>query len=292
MTDDIKGLIEAGIVWSPASQLSGEPLSEEVLRYEGQREDGGEAPTLLFGIPEIDGELPWGGLPCGAVHEWELHTDLALLEGGCAPRLLLGFFVEQAFSLRGEEGFILWFGEECWPSPYLLGNGENAKRVERLLERSLFIGSLDQKVQEWALLKAMQSKSITAVIGFLRKRDFLFSKKLSLAAKRSGVLGLVISGEGGDQAIRTASTTRWCIEPQLGDPFYSDTSAKISANEISIEAVRFLPRFSLKLLHCKGRKLRKEQWVIEYNSGEGYEKTLSLCVFPEMVNRSRKTKVA
>lgn len=85
--------------------------------------------------------------------------------------------------------------------------------------RLLQVGARRLKDALWALEEAVQSRTVSLVVGEIRDLDFTASRRLTLAARRCGVPVLLLMPYTRDGA--TAATARWRIQtrPSAPNPF-------------------------------------------------------------------------
>jgi protein ImuA len=149
-------------------------------------------PSLAFGIPEIDGHLPWGGLAPAALHE-----VVPAAPGNVTPAL--GF----AAALLGRAARIapvLWCrSRRDLYAPGLKSLGLDAGNlvvVEADKDRELL----------WAMEEGLRSGALAAVLGEVRDLAVTAARRLQLAAEEGGTLALLTHGGAAPVAL-----TRWRV---------------------------------------------------------------------------------
>jgi protein ImuA len=191
--------------------------------------------TLPFGIAEIDRALPGGGLARGALHE-VLGLGGDEEDGALAAAFIayiLGRFTATA------DRMILW----CLSHPDLYGPGLAAHGLDpaRVV---LVRASRDAEIL-WAMEEGLRAPGILAVVGEVGALSAIASRRLQLAAERSGVTAFLLRRwrDGGqaarERALPNAATTRWRIagmpsRPSRGEPGVG------------------YPHWRLELLRCRG----------------------------------------
>ena len=191
-------------------------LRERVRQLE--RGDAARHGTAPSGIAAIDRALPGGGLARGAVHEilgaGGEEEDGAL--AGAFAALLLG-------RLAAAGGTVLW----CLARRDLYGPGLMALGLDPaclVLARA----PRDDLVL-WAIEEGLRTADLAAVVGEIGRLDMAASRRLQLAAERSGVpLLLLRRWRHAEAAARergrpSAAATRWRIlslpsRPPPGEP--------------------------------------------------------------------------
>ncbi len=207
--------------------------------------------VLPFGVAAIDRALPGGGLARGALHEilgvGGDEEDGALAAAFAAQ--ILGHLTRPptspSLSLtrpgpslsplkggegRGEVGVVLW----CLPRPDLYGPGLAAHGLDpgRVV---LVRASRDAEIL-WAMEEGLRAPGIVAVVGEIGSLPIVASRRLQLAAERSGITAFLLRRwrEGGqaarERALPNAAVTRWRIatlpsrpvrdEPGVGRPWW------------------------------------------------------------------------
>jgi len=154
--------------------------------------------TISLGDPDIDGALPWGGLPVIGLHE--IFGDTAAVGFAAA---LINRFTEQA-----TEAPILW----CQHGSDLYGHGiaEFGIDPDRLI---LVQGKSDTDIL-WAMEEGLRSAGIAAVVGRPYKIPPIAGRRLQLAAEENGVPGLLLRPQNlgkNQQSPTSAALTRWHV---------------------------------------------------------------------------------
>jgi protein ImuA len=216
--------------------------------------------VLPFGIAAIDRVLPGGGLARGALHEifgaGGDEEDGALAAAFAAG--ILGRLVAQR-SLAGD-GMVLW----CLPRPDLYGPGLAAHGLDPahlVLVRAPRDGEI-----LWAMEEGLRAPGIAAVVGEVGTLVAVASRRLQLAAERSGIAAFLLRRwRDGGQAARernlpNAAVTRWRIAavpssppPTLGVGWGLGVGR---------------PRWRVELLRCRGGE--PACWEVEEADATGY----------------------
>ena len=158
--------------------------------------------VLPFGITEIDRKLPDGGLVLGALHEIAGGGNdtinaaaAALFSAGIAART---------------KGKILWcITRQDLFAPALAQVGLSADRV-------IYAEAGDQKALLACFEEGLRHGGLGAVIGDVASLDMTTSRRLQLAAERSGSIGIAIrrwrrQADALDFGQPTAAVTRWRV---------------------------------------------------------------------------------
>jgi protein ImuA len=191
--------------------------------------------VLPFGVAAIDRVLPSGGLAQGALHE--ILGASGDEEDGALAAAFVASILGRLIATGG--GMVLW----CLPRPDLYGPGLAAHGLDpgRLV---LVQAPRDAEIL-WAMEEGLRAPGIAAVVGEIGVLPAVASRRLQLAAERSGVTALLLRRwrDGGqaarERALPNAAVTRWRIaalpsQPSRGEPAVGR------------------PRWRVELLRCRG----------------------------------------
>jgi protein ImuA len=233
-------------------------LRERVRRIE--RSPAMAHGVLPFGVAAIDRALPGGGLARGALHEI-LGTDGDEEDGALAAAFaahILGRLTRPPTSPsrpltrpgpslsslksgegRGEVGVILWC--QCRPDLYGPGLALHGLDPGRIV---LVRTSRDAEIL-WAMEEGLRAPGIAAVVGEVGSLPMVASRRLQLAAERSGITSFLLRRwrDGGqaarERALPNAAVTRWRITALPSRPLRDEPG------------VGHL-RWRVELLRCRG----------------------------------------
>jgi protein ImuA len=215
-----------------------------------QIERGGFAHGVLpFGTEAIDRALPGGGLARGALHE--ILGAGGDEEDGALPAAFAAFILGR---LAAEGGRVLW----CLAAADLYGPGLAAVGLD---PARLFLveARRDDRVL-WAMEEGLRTPGITAVAGEVGRLDLLGSRRLQLAAERSGTAAFALRRwKSGEVAARwrglpNAAATRWRI---------GTLPSRMRAEEPGIGR----PHWRVELVRCRGGM--PACWEVEVEDGAG-----------------------
>jgi protein ImuA len=211
--------------------------------------------VLPFGIAAIDRVLPGGGLARGALHEilgaGGDEEDGALAAAFAAG--ILGRLVAQRSSAG--DGMVLW----CLPRPDLYGPGLAAHWLDPahlVLVRAPRDGEI-----LWAMEEGLRTPGIAAVVGEVGTLAAVASRRLQLAAERSGITAFLLRRwRDGGQAARernlpNAAVTRWRIVALSSQPLPGEPGVG-------------RPRWRVELLRCRGGE--PACWEVEEADATGH----------------------
>lgn len=191
------------------------PVSNSVistLRQRIERIEGGTVRSrqvLPFGVPEIDGRLPGGGLALGALHEVAGGGNDAV-NGAAAAVFAAGI----AARTRGK---VLWCVTRAdLFAPALAQVGLDAGRV-------IHVEAGDEKMLLTCFEEGLRHGAIGAVIADVARLSMVASRRLQLAAEQSGAIGIAIRrwrhpAEAADFGQPRASVTRWRVSVRPSAP--------------------------------------------------------------------------
>jgi protein ImuA len=224
-------------------------LREHIRRIE--RPTAATHGVLPFGIAAIDRVLPGGGLARGALHEI-LGAGGDEEDGALAAAFVAGILGRL---IAIGNGMVLW----CLPRPDLYGPG--------LASHGLDPGHLvliraprDAEIL-WAMEEGLRAPSLAAVVGEVGTLPVVASRRLQLAAERSGVTAFLLRRwrDGGraarERALPNAAVTRWRIaalqsRPPRGEPGVGR------------------PHWRVELLRCRGGE--PAYWGVEGADATGH----------------------
>lgn len=182
----------------PAASI--DALRDQIRRIEtGDRVLRG---VLPFGVAEIDGRLPQGGLALGALHEVAGGANGAL-DGAAAALFAAGI-------LARTHGPVLWcLGRRDLFAPALAQAGLHPDRV-------IYAEAGSEKSVLACFEEGLRHGGLGGVVAEVAKLAMTPSRRLQLAAESSGTLGIAIrrwrrATEAADFGQPTASVTRWRI---------------------------------------------------------------------------------
>ena len=228
-------------------------LREQIRRIE--RPAAATHEVLPFGVAAIDRVLPGGGLARGALHEI-LGASGDEEDGALAAAFAAGIVGRLAAQRSlGGDGMVLW----CLPRPDLYGPGLAAHGLDpgRLV---LVRAPRDDEIL-WAMEKGLRAPGIAAVIGEIGVLPAVASRRLQLAAERSGITAFLLRRwrDGGqaarERALPNAAVTRWRI-------------AALPSRPPSGEPGVGRPRWRVELLRCRGGE--PACWEVEVADATGH----------------------
>lgn len=199
------------------------------------------AAAAPLGAAAIDDCLPWGGLPLGGLHEIRAERSAASGAAFGFSACLLGRVARQ------RRGRLLWLTL----SDHLYPAGLHGLGVPT--ERLLVVRPARQADLLWAAEESLRCKGVAGVLAEIGGADFKAVRRLSLAARGSGVPALLINqGEP-----LGAVLTRWQVAP--------------APSEASVGVGPW--RWQVGLTRCRGMAMsiddRTLKWVVEAKHAKG-----------------------
>ena len=204
-------------------------LKHRIALLEGNA--GKRSGCLAFGVAEIDTALPGGGLAHGAIHEFA-GGGAGTVDGAAAALCVAGI----AARTRGQVLWCLTRPDLFFPA--LVQAGLHPDRV-------IFAeADREQDVLE-SMEEGLSYGGLGAVVGEVVRLPMVASRRLQLAAEKTGTMGLVVRRwrrqvEASDFGQPTASTTRWRVSvlpseelpvPGLGRPRWLLELIRVKAGE-------------------------------------------------------------
>ncbi|MGP4727282.1 ImuA family protein [Agrobacterium deltaense] len=196
------------------------------------------AGTLAFGVPEIDTVLPGGGLAYGALHEFA-GGGSGTVDGAAAALFVAGIAART-------KGPVIW----CLTRPDLFFPA--LAQVGLHPDRVIFVESNKEEDVLANMEEGLSFGGLGAVVGELVRLPMVSSRRLQLAAERTGTMALGVrrwrrQTEANDFGQPTASTTRWRVSvmpseelpvPGVGRPQWFLELMRVKAGECAEFLVR------------------------------------------------------
>jgi protein ImuA len=232
-------------------------------------------PAVPLGFAPIDEVLAGGGLAAGALHE--------VLAGASADRVAthdaaaLGFatLLLARFAARPQpdgSGRILW----CRPGGQGFDAMPYAPALAGLLDPARLWLTLTRRREQtlWAIEEGLRCASLAAVLGEIDTIDLVASRRLQLAAEKSGVPVILLRTGERTASLTSAASTRWCVHSlaSVSTPGLRDVGAA---------------RWGIELLRDRaGDPARRQQrsWIMEWTDEDREAHRLALAAAP--VDRS------
>jgi protein ImuA len=205
--------------------------------------------VLPFGVTVIDRVLPDGGLARGALHEI-LGAGGDEEDGALAAAFAAGILGRLA-----GDGTVLW----CLPRPDLYGHGLAAHGLDPahiVLVRAPRDGEI-----LWAMEEGLRAPGIAAVVGEVGTLAAVASRRLQLAAERSGITAFLLrrwrdSGQAArERNLPNAAVTRWRVAALPSQPLRGEPGVG-------------RPRWRVELLRCRGGE--PACWEVEEADATGH----------------------
>ncbi len=223
-----------------------EGLRSRIRRLERHAPERDDPPgALALGAPEIDGALPWGGLPRASLHEVIGGDDAA--SGFCAALLA---------RLAGEKGSVLW----CRRRRDLYGPGLAALGLDP--GRLIVVRGRTPTDILWAMEEGLRSGSLAAVLGETDGIGPTAGRRLQLAAEAGGVTALLLHPGRGKTA---PAVTRWRVSAAPSVPAKGREGAREGADSAwfawtpgaqeTAQTGAGIPRWRVELLRCRALDL-------------------------------------
>lgn len=214
---------------SAARELAIADLRERISALEG-----GVAKRkvcLPFGAPEIDDALPGGGLAYGALHEFA-GGGSGTVDGAAAALFAAGIAART-------KGPVVW----CLTRPDLFLPA--LAQVGLHPNRVIFVEAGKEEDVLASMEEALSFGGLGAVVGELVRLPMVASRRLQLAAERTGTMCIVVrrwrrQTEANDFGQPTAATTRWRVSvlpseelpvPGVGRPRWFLELMRVKAGE-------------------------------------------------------------
>jgi protein ImuA len=207
--------------------------------------------VLPFGIAAIDRALPGGGLARGALHE-VLGVGGDEEDGALAAAFAAGILARLTAAV---DGMVLW----CLPRPDLYGPGLAAHGLDPA--RILLVRAPRDAEILWVMEEGLRASGILAAVGEIGVLPAVASRRLQLAAERSGVTVILLrrwrdSGQAArERALPNAAATRWRI-------------AAMPSRALRNEPGVGFARWRVELVRCRGGE--PACWEMEVTDATGH----------------------
>jgi protein ImuA len=229
-------------------------LRRYLMRVDPWGDEAGPARDriLELGVADIDGALPWGGLPLGCLHE---------IAGSAEDGAATGFaaFLLGRLAARGRA--VAWIaGDDSLYGPGLAALGLAPERL-------IVVAARRPAESLWAMETALRCRDLAAVlVERYEAVDFVTSRRLQLAARASGVTGIVLR-RGAAEAAASAAITSWDV-----------ASAPLA------DGRGWRPRWLVTLARCRGR-LQGEAGYVDRWHLDGQDAPHRFAVAPRPLDR-------
>jgi protein ImuA len=190
-----------------------------------------------FGVAALDAHLPEGGLACGALHE--------VAGGGPDEVMAAAATLFVAGILARLQRPVLWCSmvRDLYP-PGLACAGLATARV-------LHGTAPDEKTVLLVMEEALRHPGLAAVVGELSRLPMVASRRLALAAEKSGVMAVALRRRA--EPGLTAAATRWRVTPLPSVALRSPGIGRA--------------RWRVELVRCRGGEAA--EWVMEACDAQG-----------------------
>ena len=223
---------------------------------EVERHGRPRAPVLPFGVGALDGRMPAGGLPLGALHE-VAGGGRGAVHGAASVLFVAGV-------LARIPGPVVWcLRQRDLFAPALAGAGLHPDRV-------IYAEAADEKGVLAVLEEGLRHGGLAGVVGEVSVLSMTASRRLQLCAEASGVTAFAVrrwrtSAAAADYGQPTASLTRWRVTAL---PSTRDAAPGLGR-----------PRWLVEMMRCRGAEAA--DWELE-----ACDETGRLALPAEMADRS------
>jgi len=206
----------------------------------------GRLKVVPLGLPALDGHLPGGGLPLGALHQVEAAR--AEWDDGAMTGFCLGLIARLSQAVAGP---VLWVARR----PDLYGPGLLALGVDpgRLI---LVRAQGDQEVC-WALEEGLRCPALAAVVGEVAEPERSAGRRLQLAAEAGGITAFLLRRRLQPRRRAeppSAAMTHWRVSAAPSGEVPPELPPRLSGSPRLPSPPGLLgpPRWRVELLRCRG----------------------------------------
>ncbi|MFN7023384.1 MAG: ImuA family protein [Pseudorhizobium sp.] len=182
-------------------------LKHQIAHLEGRGSK--KTAVLPFGVADIDERLPGGGLAYGALHE-VAGGGTGTVDGAAAALFAAGIAARA-------NGKVLW----CLTRPDLFAPALSQAGLHP--DRVIYCEADKEEDVLASMEEGLSFGGLGAVVGELVRLPLTASRRLQLAAEKTGTIALVVrrwrrQTEASDYGNPTASTTRWRVSVLPSEP--------------------------------------------------------------------------
>jgi protein ImuA len=205
----------------------------------------GRLKVVPLGLPALDGHLPGGGLPLGALHQVEAAR--AEWDDGAMTGFCLGLIARLSQAVAGP---VLWVARR----PDLYGPGLLALGFDpgRLI---LVRAQGDQDVC-WALEEGLRCPALAAVVGEVAEPERSAGRRLQLAAEAGGITPFLLRRRLQPRRRAeppSAAMTRWRVSAApSGAAAAGEMLPNLPPGLPGSSSLLGPPRWRVELLRCRG----------------------------------------
>jgi len=218
-----------------------------------------EGRLVSLGVASLDGALA-GGLAGGALHE---IGPAAPLHGGAAAGFAMAL---AALALRGP-GQALWIQTDFVATEAGSLYGPGLDLIGLPMKRLVVLRVPRPRDALWAMEEALKCRAAGAVVAELAsaEADLTATRRLTLAAREGGGLGLILHPGVASEPFPSTATTRWEVASARGE---RDRFGGLGPTTFALSLV-------------KNRRGRIGQWRLSWNHHEcAFAASLPLAVAP------------
>lgn len=272
----IDALYERGLLW----------LAEAQKRYGGSPPPGvARQPNVIPPLRPERRDLPGGDSACiplgglfapGTVHEITVASAIKRAPSSVVSVIGAEILKECSRATEGKRPapkLALWIGRATWPTPQFIDSILEERSLgspstaQELRAQCLFLDPPNEKLLLWSVDTALRSRAVGVVVAALPPLSLGLSRRLLLAAKEGGAIGVfprTVSKSGAPLITASAVTSRCLITPEIS------TSDR--------------PRWRIELLKYKGSPPRRTTWCVELCANDD-DKNVPLHLSTDVVDR-------
>jgi|GEM_PF-4646495 len=286
-SEDLADLFERGLLWSCEEDGEEKSWNRGNAQANNSTTRAEEFFSVPFEISDLDSLFKGScGLPSGKIHEWTNRNFSA--PPLTIPTILVCNALRETIRSSGHQTnfqrYIIWIGQECWPSSFLLEKTLIASFGHNIISQCLFLKTKNQEETFTCIDNALKSPAVFCVFANLHKIPLVASRRFSLLIKNRPSLAFFFLPENHSDK-PTAAFSRWLVAPSsLG------ASLRGSLTETCLE--KQLLSYKLTLLRTKGAKPNQTEWFIEVQDESKSNSSLSLALSSQLVNRAKEKEFA
>lgn len=169
------------------------------------------SPSWTFGIPEIDGMLPWVGLKTSGLHEIKPahYRDMAATRAFVFGLITRRMHIRRVHKHKQASSPVFWCLSDISIREFGTPYGPGLMQFGLHPETFVMAQSSNKRNLLWTMEEGLKAGTPTAVLGEIDAVTFMEARRLALASETHKIPCLIISNQ--NTAGASAALTRWRV---------------------------------------------------------------------------------